>query len=192
MYKNDTKLQNFVFIFCGIFKCLKPCFRAERLSSTKSTGRITVIESDRNNMLPFSRRTLYFCYVLTLRAATLALGWVINGFQPLPPCTKYLNSLPRSRRFAIGMQLFCLFSAIYTTHRLQIGASRVNLFWDDTVRRLACNVPAAWRRRGFTAVRTGAKLANSHKLSGELLPRLRQTLLAAGVIHNPQSINLIT
>jgi hypothetical protein len=28
---------------------------------------------------------------------------------------------------------------------------------------------------GFTAARTGAKLANSHKLSGELLPRLRQT-----------------
>jgi len=26
-----------------------------------------------------------------------------------------------------------------------------------------------------TAVRTGAKLANLHKLSGELLPRLRQT-----------------
>ena len=27
----------------------------------------------------------------------------------------------------------------------------------------------------FTAVRTGAKLPNLHKLSGELLPRLRQT-----------------
>ena len=27
----------------------------------------------------------------------------------------------------------------------------------------------------FTAVRTGAKLENLHKLSGETLPRLRQT-----------------
>jgi len=40
---------------------------------------------------------------------------------------------------------------------------------------IAANVGAAWRRRGFTAARTGAKLANSHKLSGESLPRLRQT-----------------
>jgi len=36
-----------------------------------------------------------------------------------------------------------------------------------------------WWRLGAggasTAARTGAKLAKSHKLSGELLPRLRQT-----------------
>ena len=37
------------------------------------------------------------------------------------------------------------------------------------------NVPAAWRRQGFTAAQTGAKHPNLHKLSGELLPPLRQT-----------------
>jgi hypothetical protein len=40
-------------------------------------------------------------------------------------------------------------------------------------------LPLTWWRLGAggasTAARTGAKLTNSHKLSGEPLPRLRQT-----------------
>jgi len=40
---------------------------------------------------------------------------------------------------------------------------------------LAQNVQGLGAGGASTAARTGAKLANSHKLSGELLPRLRQT-----------------
>jgi len=40
---------------------------------------------------------------------------------------------------------------------------------------LAANEQGLGAGGASTAARTGAKLANSHKLSGEPLPRLRQT-----------------
>jgi len=43
---------------------------------------------------------------------------------------------------------------------------------------LACNEQGLAAGGASTAARTGAKLANLHKLSGELLPRLRQTQVA--------------
>ena len=42
-------------------------------------------------------------------------------------------------------------------------------------RSLAANEQGLGAGGASTAARTGAKLANSHKLSGEPLPRLRQT-----------------
>jgi len=53
---------------------------------------------------------------------------------------------------------------------------------DDAVARLQVTSQRLGAGGAFTNARTGAKISNSHKLSGEPLPRLRQTARYVTVI----------